>query len=62
MNEIIHTLSKPEMRMPSPDVKLIREIIASIKGRSDVVVSITACSGSGMSVEEVYGFLREVGI
>ena len=54
--------SRTKTTMPSPDVNLIREIVTSIRSRSDIVVSIVTGSGSGMNVEEVYSFLREVGI
>ncbi|MGC8491815.1 MAG: 3-keto-5-aminohexanoate cleavage protein [Syntrophobacteraceae bacterium] len=42
----------PQTGRPSSDVELMREIIANIKGRCDMVVCITTGGGLGMSVTE----------
>ncbi len=42
----------PENGMPSPSPDLFREIITSIKERSDVIVGITTGGGYGMTVEQ----------
>jgi uncharacterized protein (DUF849 family) len=42
----------PETGQPSSDVKIIKEIITSIKSRCDVVICITTGGGLGMTVEQ----------
>ena len=42
----------PETGMPSANLDLFREIIVSVKERSDVVIGLTTGGGYGMSVEE----------
>ena len=42
----------PETGKPTPDVNIIKEIIASIKKRCNIVICITTGGGLGMTVEQ----------
>jgi len=49
----VHLHSRnPENGMPSPNLDLFREILTSVKSRSDVIVGITTGGGYGMTVEQ----------
>jgi uncharacterized protein (DUF849 family) len=50
---VVHIHARnPEDGRPSSDLEHYRDIITSIKSRSDVVVGITTGAGAGMSIEE----------
>jgi uncharacterized protein (DUF849 family) len=42
----------PETGRPSPDVNLIRDVLASIRSRCDLIVCITTGGGLGMTAEQ----------
>jgi uncharacterized protein (DUF849 family) len=50
---VVHIHARnPETGQPTPDTKIIKEIITNIKSRCNVVVCITTGGGLGMTVEQ----------
>jgi uncharacterized protein (DUF849 family) len=50
---IVHIHARdPKDGRPSSDLEVFREIVTSIKERSDVIICISTGGGAGMSIEE----------